>query len=79
MKKIIIVFLSITMFITASTSREEYEKKVSYYEKLISNAVDTYSTGQAVGKYSDYLNKDINNTYKYLLSKIKNNELLKKS
>lgn len=79
MKKIILIFFSITIFITASTSREEYENKVSYYEEAIQSASDGYGMSQAVMKYNSFLTKDIEATYKYLLSKLNSRKNLKNS
>ncbi len=79
MKKIMIVFLSVTIFIMASTSREEYENKILYYETTIQNASDDYSLGQAVIEYNNFLTKDIDDTYKYLLSRANNRKTLKNS
>lgn len=79
MKKIILIFFSISIFITASTSREEYKNKIYYYEKAIQSASDGYGISQAVMEYNSFLIKDVDATYKYLLSKLNNRKNLKNS
>ena len=77
MKKIILVFFSITIFIMASTSMEVYENKVSYYEKLMDNARDNSELRQVALEFNNFLTKDIDATYKYLLSRAGDNQELK--
>lgn len=77
MKKIVLIFLSLTMFTMASTSREEVLDNMDYFQSRISESMDTMSTSEATNDYYEYLNKDINDTYKYLLSKLKKNIPLK--
>ncbi len=77
MKKIILVFFSITIFIMASTSQEEIFDNMDYYSSLFSEAADNMEMREALSLYAEYLNKDIDATYKYLLSKLNKNLPLK--
>ncbi len=59
MKKIILVFFSITIFIMASTSQEEIFDNMDYYSSLFSEATDNMEMREALSLYAEYLNKDI--------------------
>ncbi len=79
MKKLVLIFLSLTMFTMASTSKEDYENNIFYYEEAIQNASDGYEMNQAIMKYNSFLTKDVDATYKYLLSQINDRKDLKNS
>ena len=77
MKKIVLIFLSLTMFTMASTSREEYLEKKDYYKSSIQNAPSEYEMEEVASEYNNFLNKDIDATYKYLLLKLNDRKELK--
>lgn len=77
MKKILIIFFSITVFIMASTSQEEIFNNMEYYASLYDEATDNMEMEEALSLYTEYLNRDIDVTYKYLLSKLNKNLPLK--
>ena len=77
MKKLVLIFLSISLIMLGSTSKEECLENMNYYESKVYEAGSNDELGEALNEYDNFLNKDIDATYKYLLSKLNKNIPLK--